>query len=505
MFESLFHALPVALQPDSLLSLVVGTLAGILIGALPGLNPVMAIALMLPLTYGFDPIIALGLVAGIYNGSMYGGAIPAILLKIPGTPAAIATTFDGYPMTRNGQGGLALKTACWSSAVGGVVSALALMTLAPLLAKVTLAFGPAEYFWVAVFGLTSIAVLVGKDLSKGILSALLGVIVGLVGIDTLSGEERYTFGSLYLVGGFDLIIVLIGLYAIPPILEMAEKRNESYFNADSFRVSAVAGGLGLLRNYWRTWSRSSLIGVCVGILPGAGGNLAALLSYNEAKRRAPDPDSFGKGNPVGIAAAESGNSADNASAMIPSLTLGIPGNLVAALVLGALMIHGLQPGPQLFTKSPDVVFGFMWQMLLTAMLLFVLGGMVATRLFAQVLRLPTALLVPTTLVLMAIGVYTVNGNVVDLYVMLAFGLVGYLLDRLEFPLAPVVLGVLLGPMAEQNFRLAMLISQNDASVLFTRPISQGIIALLLIVLLSQLWKYHRRNARSSAAPPSGSA
>ncbi len=339
----------------------------------------MAIALMLPLTYGFDPVIALGLVAGIYNGSMYGGAIPAILLKIPGTPAAIATTFDGYPMTRNGQGGLALKTACWSSAIGGIISAIALMTLAPLLAQVTLAFGPTEYFWVAVFGLVSIAVLVGSDISKGMLSALLGVIIGLVGVDTISGAERYTFDSLYLSGGFDLIIVLIGLYAIPPVLEMAEKSNATYYDAGSFKVDASGNALGLIRQHWRTWTRSSLIGVSVGILPGAGGNLAALLSYNEAKRKSTNPESFGTGNPVGVAAAESGNSADNASAMIPSLTLGIPGNLVAALVLGALMIHGLQPGPQLFTKSPDVVFGFMWQMLFTAMLLLLLGGMVATR------------------------------------------------------------------------------------------------------------------------------
>ena len=480
-----------------MISLVVGTLIGIMIGALPGLNPVMAIALMLPLTYGFDPVIALGLVAGIYNGSMYGGSIPAILLNIPGTPAAIATTFDGYPMTRKGQGGLALKTACWSSAIGGIVSALALMTLAPMLAKVTLAFGPSEYFWVAIFGLVSIAVLVGKDISKGMLSALLGVIIGLVGVDAISGAERYTFGTLYLVGGFDLLIVLIGLYAVPPVLEMAEKRNASYFNADSFRVTDGDGSLGLVRRYWRTWTRSSVIGVCVGILPGAGGNLAALLSYNEAKRRAPDPETFGTGNPIGVAAAESGNSADNASAMIPSLTLGIPGNLIAALVLGALMIHGLQPGPQLFTRSPDVVFGFMWQLLLTAMLLLLLGGMVATRLFAQILRMPTALLVPTTLVLMAIGIYTVNGNVTDLYVMLAFGLIGYLLNRLAFPLAPVVLGVLLGPMAEQNLRLTMLISQNDWTVLFTRPISLGIIILLATILLSQSWKALRLRRHSA--------
>lgn len=489
MFDSLFQALPVVLGGESLLSMLVGTLAGILIGALPGLNPVMAIALMLPLTYGFDPLVALGLVAGIYNGSMYGGAIPAILLRIPGTPSAIATTFDGYPMTRKGQAALALKTACWSSAVGGVISALALMTLAPLLAKVTLAFGPAEYFWVAVFGLASIAVLVGRDVVKGALCALLGIIIGLVGIDMLSGEERYTFGSLYLSGGFDLIVILIGLYAIPPVIEMAESRQAvAKVSGDTFRVARHTHRLGLVAEHWRTWLRSSVIGVCVGILPGAGGNLASILSYNEAKRRAKSPETFGEGNPVGVAAAESGNSADNAASMIPSLTLGIPGNLIAALVLGALMIHGLQPGPQLFTHSGDVVFGFMWQLLLTALLLFLLGGLLATRLFAQVLRMPSPLLVPITIVLMAVGVYTVNGNVVDLYVMLGFGLLGYVLNRLEYPLAPVVLGVLLGPMAEQNLRLSLLISQNDWLVLFSRPISQAIIALLLVVLISPLWK-----------------
>lgn len=499
MFDALVHALTVVVAPGSLISMLIGTVAGILIGALPGLNPVMAIALMLPLTYGFDPLIALGLVAGIYNGSMYGGAIPAILLRIPGTPSAIATTFDGYPMSRNGQGGLALKTACWSSAVGGTVSALSLMTLAPLLAKVTLAFGPSEYFWVAVFGLTSIAVLVGGDLFKGILAALLGVIIGMVGIDSLSGEERFTFDSLYLVGGFELMVVLIGLYAIPPILEMAEKNNSTHFDPSNFKGNHSGKAWNIIREHWRTWSRSSLIGVCVGILPGAGGNLAALLSYNEAKRRAPDPETFGQGNPAGVAAAECGNSADNSSSMIPALTLGIPGNLIAALVLGALMIHGLQPGPRLFTDSPDVVFGFTWQLLLTSLMLFVLGGMLATRLFAQVLRLPSALLVPTTLVLMAVGVYTVNGNVTDLYVMLGFGLMGYLLNRLDFPLAPVVLGVLLGPMAEQNFRLSMMISQNDWTLFFTRPVSQGIIVLLVLVLAAQAWKSLRNYKATGVA------
>ncbi|WP_142850020.1 tripartite tricarboxylate transporter permease [Telmatospirillum sp. J64-1] len=486
MLDAFLHAIPAALHWTSVLGMVVGTIAGILIGALPGLNPVMAIALLLPLTYGMDPLTALALVAGIYNGSMYGGAIPAILLRIPGTPAAIATTFDGHPMARRGDAGHALSVACWSSAIGGMASAIALLTLAPLLSLVTLAFGPAEYFWVAVFGLASIAVLVGGDPLKGLISAALGLLIGMVGVDQVSGQARYTFDSLYLLSGFELIVVLVGLYALPPVMEMAEARGGDLLRGASLKFKSAISFLSALRSHWKTWTRSSLIGIAVGILPGAGGNIAALLSYNEAKRSSKDPESYGKGNPDGVAAAECGNNADNASAMIPALTLGIPGNLIAALILGALMIHGLQPGPRLFHDAPDVVYGFMIQLFVTSALLLLLGGLLATRLFAQVLRLPSQVLVPLVLVLMAIGVYTVNGRVSDLYVMLGFGLLGYILEKLDFPLAPIILGLLLGPMAEQNFRLAMMISRDDWTVFLTRPISLGIAILTALVLLMPL-------------------
>lgn len=460
------------------------TLLGVLIGALPGLNPVMAIALLLPLTYSMDPLVALAMVAGIYNGSMYGGAIPAILLRIPGTPASIATTFDGYPMAQKGEAAKALKIACWSSAIGGIVSAIALMTVGPLLARVTLFFGPAEYFWIAIFGMASVGVMVGSDPVKGILAAVIGLLIGTMGIDSLSGQARFTFDQTWLLGGLDLIVVLVGLYALPPVLQLAEKCDLKGLSAAQLRLLAVPFKPGEIRSLFSTWFRSSMIGVSVGILPGAGGNIAAFLSYNAAKNASDDPDSFGKGNPQGVAAAECGNNADNAASMIPALSLGIPGNVVAALVLSALTIHGLQPGPRLFHSNPELVGGFMFEMLLTSILIFLVGGAAATRVFAQIQRLPGVLLVPSILILMCVGVYVINGRPVDLWVMFVAGIAGYFLEKVNVPLAPIILGMILGPMAEQSVRRALLISRGDATELLTRPIS-AVLALATIAMI--LW------------------
>ena len=266
-----------------LIAMIGATLLGVFIGALPGLNPVMAIALLLPLTYSMDPLVALAMVAGIYNGSMYGGAIPAILLRIPGTPASIATTFDGFPMADKGEAAKALKIACWSSAVGGIASAIALMTVGPLLARVTLFFGPAEYFWIAIFGMASVGVMGGSDPVKGIMAAVLGLLIGTIGIDSLSGQARYTFGQTWLLGGLDLIVVLVGLYALPPVLQLAEKCDLKGLSAEQLKLTNVPFKPGEIRALIPTWFRSSGIGICVGILPGAGGNIAAFLSYNAAK------------------------------------------------------------------------------------------------------------------------------------------------------------------------------------------------------------------------------
>lgn len=497
--EFIFTAFKAVMSFGPIAAMLGSTLLGVLIGALPGLNPVMAIALLLPLTYSMDPLVALAMVAGIYNGSMYGGAIPAILLRIPGTPASIATTFDGFPMAEKGEAAKALKIACWSSAIGGIASAIALMTIGPLLARVTLFFGPAEYFWIAMFGMASVGVMVGDDAVKGILAAVLGLLLGTIGIDSLSGQARYTFDQTWLLGGLDLVVVLVGLYALPPVLQLAEKCDLKGLSAAQLRLNAVPFLKGEIKGLIPTWLRSSAIGISVGVLPGAGGNIAAFLSYNAAKNASKDPDSFGKGNPQGVAAAECGNNADNAASMIPALSLGIPGNVIAALVLSALTIHGLQPGPQLFHQNPTLVGGFMVEMLLTSLLIFLVGGVAATRLFAQIQRLPGVLLVPSILVLMCVGVYVINGRPVDLWVMLVAGFAGYFLEKLNVPLAPIILGMILGPMAEQSVRRALLISRGDATELLTRPLSAVLAVATVLVLLWPMIKLlrHRRARRLS--------
>ncbi|MBB94897.1 MAG: C4-dicarboxylate ABC transporter permease [Rhodobacteraceae bacterium] len=482
--DLIFDILGSVLAVGPVTAMIGASILGVFIGALPGLNPVMAIALLLPLTYSMQPLVALGMVAGIYNGSMYGGAIPAILLRIPGTPAAIATTYDGFPMAQRGEAARALKIACWSSAIGGVASAIALMTIGPILARATLLFGPAEYFWIAMFGMASIGVMVGSDAVKGLMAAALGLLLGTVGLDQLSGTPRFTFGEIWLLSGLDLIVILVGLYALPPVIALAEAADIKGLSASDLKLEAAKLPWSDIRAFMPTWLRSALIGISVGILPGAGGNIAAFLSYNAAKSASSDPDSFGKGNPQGVAAAECGNNADNAASMIPALTLGIPGNVIAALVLGALLIHGLQPGPQLFHQNPGLVGGFMVQMLLTSLLILAVGGAAATRVFAQVQRLPGVMLVPMILVLMAVGVYVINGRVIDLWVMFAAGIAGYVLEKVNVPLAPIVLGLILGPMAEQSVRRALLISRGDPTELLTRPLSA---ALALATLALILW------------------
>ena len=482
MFEPLLHALPYVFQPANLFAMVAGVVLGIAIGALPGLSATMGIAVLIPLTFGLDPLVGLGMMAGIYNGAMYGGAIPAVLLRIPGTPASIVTTFDGYPMAQKGEAGRALQIAVVSSAIGGMVSAVVLMTLAPPLARVTLAFGPAEYFWVGIFGLSAIAVFVGKNPIKGVLSACIGLLIGCIGIDTITGAQRFTFGNINLYDGFNIVVLLTGLYAIPPAIAMAEEAVKTGISRDKLRVKSSHGMFDDWRRLWKTWTRSSVIGVIVGLLPGAGGNIAAFLSYNEAKRASKTPDEFGEGSPEGVAAGECGNNADNSAALVPALTLGVPGSSVAAVILGGLLIHGLRPGPALFRDYPDVVYGFMIQMFVTSALLMFIGGIIGTRVFIHVLRLPRVLLVPLIAGLTAVGVYSINNSMFDLYMMLGFGLLGYAMERLDFPLAPAVLGLILGPMAEENMRLALLISQNDWLVFVTRPISITIAVLTLLVL-----------------------
>lgn len=484
MFDPFLHALPVVLSWPSVLGMVLGMVAGLVIGALPGLTVVTGVALLIPLTFGMDPLAALGLMAGMYNGGSYGGAITAILLKIPGTPASVATTFDGHPMTQRGEAAYALQVAVVSGTIGSVLSALALILLSPPLSRVTLLFGPAEYFWVAMFGMATVSMLLGSDPVKGLIAAVLGLLLGVVGQDQTTGTERFVFGQLHLLDGLEIVTLLTGLYAIPPVLQMAEQAARQGMAGEMLRLKRVRSVVSEWTRYVRIWLRSTVIGIVIGILPGAGGAMTSLIAWNDARRTSADPESFGRGNPEGVAASECGNGADNAASLIPALTLGIPGSGVVAVILGGLLVHGLRPGPQLFRDHPDIVYGFMLQMLITALLLIVMGGLLATRIFGQVLRLPPLLLAPLIFLTSVVGVYGINASTFDVWVMLAIGLLGYAMDRLDFPTAPAVLGMLLGPMAENELRLALTISMGDPAVLFASAASWVTIGCTLLVFAS---------------------
>lgn len=493
MFEPLLNSLGAVLQLDVILGMTIGLIGGIIFGAIPGLTASIGISLLIPLTFGMSPLVALAILAGIHNGGSYGGAIPAILLRIPGAPGAIVTTFDGYPMAQQGFAARAVRIAAVSSAVGGMVSALSLMLLAPPLVVISLAFGPAEIFWLSMFGLASIGVFLADDMVKGLLAGCLGVMVSLIGVDSVTGFERFTFGSLELADGIPLLIMLVGMYALTPAWQMAE-------NAKQTGVSSKEVSLGKKDDFrdwpWnpiaKGWVRSIPLGILVGILPGVGGLAAGLIAYNEAKRSADDPDSFGKGNPVGVAIAESANNADNAAAMVPTLTLGIPGSGVAALMLGGLLVHGLQPGPDLFQESSEVVFGYMWAMLITSALIIPFGGVIATRVFANILRVPQVMLMPLIIAVCSVGMFSFQNDLFDVVLMLCFGLIGYCFERLKFPVAPMILGLVLGEKAEFNFRTALKIGRGDYTTLLTHPISIVLASLTVLVLIYPVWQNYKR-------------
>lgn len=499
MLEQLITAFLTLMEWQNLLSMVIGLILGTLVGAIPGLTASIGISLLIPLTYGMNPLFAFSMMAGIHNGGSFGGSIPAILLRIPGTPGAICTTFDGHPLTQKGLAIPAINLAAASSAVGGTISAIVLLLLAPPLAEITLAFGPPEIFWVNVFGLCSVAVLLGKDALKGLLAACFGLLIGAVGLDFVTGFERYTFGVLELSEGFPFLVILVGLYALPPCWQMIEEaKTTGLGNTGSLfrRHAKLAYDKAKLLS---AWIRGSVIGILIGLLPGVGGAAANFIAYNEVRRTSDDPESFGTGNPLGVAAAESSNNADNGAAMIPALTLGIPGSGVAALMIGALTIHGMQPGPELFGEKAVITYGYMWAMVITSIGIFVFGSAVASRLFANVLRVPPVLLMPLIVGLTFVGVYSFENTMFNVYLLFIFGLVGYVMHRLEFPYPPVVIGLVLGDKAENALRTSLLISDDNPAILFTRPISVVLFTLIVLVLLYPVfrsWKERRKREAS---------
>ncbi|MBM9595411.1 tripartite tricarboxylate transporter permease [Roseitranquillus sediminis] len=487
-------AAPLVFSLDVIVAMILGTAVGIGVGALPGLSATMGIAVLIPLTFTMSPLVALGMIAGIYNGAMYGGSIPAILLRIPGTPAGIATVFDGHEMAKQGRARTALRISLVSSAIGSGVSAVALLLVAPPLAAVALKFSPADYFWLALFGMTTIAVLLSDNPAKGFISACFGLVVGMVGIDSMTGTERFTFDQINLLSGVNIIVLLTGLYAIPPAIDLLLGRA----NLDT---SGLTFGGKKERIDWSSfipvWIRASVIGLFIGLIPALGGNVAALLAWNE-QRRVSRSENYSKGAPDGLAAPECANNADTAATLIPALTLGVPGNAVAAVILGAMLVHGLRPGPELFRDNAPTVYGFMLTMLITSGLMYVIGSLGA-RAFINVLRLPPLLLGPMILALTTVGVYAVQNSMFDVWLMLGFGLIGFGMERLNIPTAPAVLAVILGPMAEASLRRALRISGGDYEYLFSSPISLILVGLIILALLTPIIRRLMARRRAQGA------
>ena len=491
--ESVIQALPLDMisqaalslcSPAVLLAILLGTAGGIIIGAIPGLTATMAVALLIPVTFGMEPVVGLALMGGVYSGGMYGGAISAILLKTPGTPAAAATAFDGYPMTRQGKGGVAITIATVASFWGGVVSTFALLLVAPILAKFALRFGPPEYFLLSILGLASIVTLTSGNLIKGLISGVLGLIIATVGTDPINGYIRFTGGILELYEGVSFMPALIGLFSISQLLDLT---------GDASIVQELAADTATLkdrkmpRGLFGTIFRGSFIGTIVGILPGAGATISAFISYNTAKNLSKDPDSFGKGNPQGVAASESANNGCVGGSLVPLLTLGIPGNSVAAALMGGLMIKNLIPGPELFTKHGVITYGFILSLFLANVAFLILGVFLAPY-FAKVVTAPNSLLVPLIAVLSVVGSYAISNAMFDVWLMLAFGFGGYFLHRLGFDLGAIVLGLILGPIAENGFGQSLLLSNGSPAIFFERPICIGLWVLTLLLLLPALKK-----------------
>lgn len=497
--EVLTAAALAVLQPHMLLIIFLGVTAGLFVGALPGLTATMALALMLPFTFSLDALEGLVALGAVYMGTIYGGAFTAILINTPGTPSSIATTFDGHPMAKQGRALEAISIATIASAVGGVVGVAVLLVAAPPLAQLALRFGPAEMFWVAILGLTLIGTLSTGSVLKGLLGGAIGLLIGTIGISPIGGETRFTFGWPPLQAGVSLIVALIGLFVIPEILSMIRqgratleaptKLGERGYQFASAMRTVFSKPINLIR--------SCVIGQIIAIIPGAGGSITSLVAYNEAKRGSKTPETFGKGNPEGLVASESSNNVMVAGSMVPLLTLGIPGAPPDAVILGVMLLHGLRPGLDLFTQTGVLANGFILSMGLAALMLIPVGLLGGRLIYKTVLRTPHYFLVPTILVITILGTYALRNNLVDVALMLGLGVVGFIIRGLGLGAAPIVLGLILGTIAEQGYvqtvlgGMAMDIPQMR---LFANPLSQVLIALIVLVIGFTAWprRAHRR-------------
>jgi len=483
LLEHLSLGFSVAFTPENLLYALLGCILGTLVGVLPGLGPVPTIAMLLPITYVLPPVAGLIMLAGIYYGTQYGGSTTAILVNLPGETSAVVTVLDGHQMARNGRAGAALSLAAVGSFFAGSVTTMLIAAFAPPLAEVAFKFGPAEYFSLMTLGLVGAVVLASGSLPKAICMILLGLLLGMVGTDVNSGVARYDFGIPELQDGIDFAIVAMGVFGFAEILSNLEQKENRVELQD--KIGSLYPNRQEIREAAPAIVRGTALGSMLGILPGGGSVLSAFASYTLEKKLSKEPERFGKGHPAGLAGPESANNSGAQASFIPLLTLGIPGNAVMALMVGAMTIHNIQPGPQVMTSHPDLFWGLIASMWIGNLMLVVLN-LPLIGLWVKLLRVPYRILFPAILVFCTIGVYSLNYNTFDIYTTAVFGVVGYFWAKLKCEGAPLLLGLVLGPMMEENFRRALLLSRGDFFTFVERPLSASLLAAaaILVVLVA---------------------
>jgi putative tricarboxylic transport membrane protein len=501
--ENLFLGFQVAIHPFNLFIAVVGVLLGTIIGVLPGLGGANGVAILLPLTFTMPPTSAIILLTCLYWGALFGGAITSVLFNIPGEPWSVATTFDGYPMARQGQSGQALTAAFTSSFIGAFFSIVLITLFAPLLAEIALKFGPPEFFAIQLLTFSSFVGLGGGNPLKSLVSILIGFILATVGLDIVTGQLRLTFGFTDLMKGFDFIVAVIGLFGIGEILLSVEEGLKFEGARTGMNMRVVLDTWKVLPQFYRTFVRSAIIGFWMGFKPG-GATPASFMSYAFAKRFSKNPEKFGAGEIEGVVAPETAAHAAGVAAMLPMITLGIPGSPTAAVMLGGLIIWGLQPGPMLFVDNPDFVWGLIASMY-TGNVIGVLMVLAFVPFFAAILRVPFAILTPLIVVVCAIGAYAVHNSMIDIWYMLIFGVIGYVFKKLDYPLAPLVLALVLGDLAENALRQSLIMSQGSLTIFFTQPISAVITAaaifFFVLPVITPWWRRLRGVPTLASMPP----
>ena len=480
LLNNLMLGFSVAVTPENLLYALLGCLLGTLVGVLPGLGPVPTIAMLLPITYVLPPIAGLIMLAGIYYGTQYGGSTTAILVNLPGETSAVVTVLDGHQMAKNGRAGAALSIAALGSFFAGSVATLLLAAFAPPLAEVAFKFGPAEYFSLMVLGLIGAVVLASGSLPKAICMILLGLLLGMVGTDVNSGVARYDFGVPQLQDGIDFAIVAMGVFGFAEIMTNLEQKENRVEISD--KIGSLYPNKQEIKESLGPMVRGTALGSMLGILPGGGAVLSSFASYTLEKKLSKNPERFGKGHPAGLAGPESANNAGAQTSFIPLLTLGIPGNAVMALMVGAMTIHNIQPGPQVMSSHPQLFWGLIASMWIGNLMLVVLN-LPLIGIWVKLLRVPYRILFPAILVFCTIGVYSLKNDPFDIYTTAAFGIIGYIWSKLRCEGAPLLLGLVLGPMMEENFRRALLLSRGNYSTFIDRPLSASLLAVAVVLVI----------------------